>query len=140
MLLVDNSAFWRLHRPRLPDERVERIAALIERAELAACLPFMLEAGYSARNVDDHGRLMERLGRFPRVAITPIVEDLALAAQAELARTGHHRVTPVDLIIAAAAHEIGGGVLHYDGHYDVIASMTSLEFASEWLAPPGSLD
>lgn len=113
---------------------------MIERDELAVCLPFLLEAGYSARTAADHAELLARLRRLPRVAITPAVEELALAAQSELARTGHHRIAPVDLIVAAAAHDAGAGVLHYDRHYDAIAAMTRLDFASEWLAPPGSLD
>lgn len=140
MLLLDNSAFARLQRPGLSAERKAGVAALIERAELAVCLPFLLEVGYSARSAEDHRELLLALGRLPHVAMSETIERLALRAQTELARVGHHRVAPADLIIAAAAHEARAGVLHYDRHYDVIAAKTSLEFASEWLAGPGSLD
>jgi predicted nucleic acid-binding protein len=52
---------------------------------------------------------------------------------------GHHRLPPIDVMIAACAHEAEAGVLHYDRDYDILASRTSLEFESEWLVPPGSL-
>jgi predicted nucleic acid-binding protein len=68
------------------------------------------------------------------------VEDRALAAQRQLARAGHHRVPPIDLVIAALADHHGVGVLHYDRHYDVLEDKTDLRFDSVWLAEPGSLD
>ncbi len=76
---------------------------------------------------------------FTRVSLTETIERAASRAQAELARVGHHRIAPVDLMIAACAHEAGAGVLHYDRDYDVIAERTSLVFESVWLAPAGSL-
>jgi predicted nucleic acid-binding protein len=42
-----------------------------------------------------------------------------------------------DLLIAAAAQDAALGVLHYDAHFDRLA--TVLSFESRWLAPPGSL-
>jgi hypothetical protein len=33
-----------------------------------------------------------------------------------------------------------GLLRHYDRDYDVIVARTSLELASEWVAPAGSLD
>lgn len=139
MLLLDNSAWARLANPRLPTERVEEVAEWIEVAELAACLPFVLEAGYSARSVPDHERVIADLLMLPWIEVTPAVSRLAIQAQRELARVGHHRVPPADLIIAACAHSEGAGVLHYDGDYDVIAQRSGLDFRSEWLAPAGSL-
>jgi len=67
------------------------------------------------------------------------VERLALQAQRELTEVGHHRLPPLDLLIAACAHREGAGVLHYDRDFDLIAKHTSLEFESEWLAPQGTL-
>ena len=64
---------------------------------------------------------------------------MALQAQRELAEIGHHRLTPMDVMIAACAHRAEAGVLHYDGDYDTLAEHTSLTFESVWLAPPGSL-
>jgi predicted nucleic acid-binding protein len=139
MLLLDNSAWARLGDPRLDAVRLEQVAEWIEVAELASCLPFILEAGYSARSAADHERVVADLYMLPWVDVTPAVSRLAIQAQRELARVGHHRVPPADLIIAACAHSEGAGVLHYDRDYDVIAERSGLEYRSEWLAPAGTL-
>jgi len=107
--------------------------------KLATCLPFLLEAGYSARSGTERAQMMSDLARLPRVEIDRDVEKAALDAQRELAEIGHHRLAPADVIIAACAHIAGTGVLHYDSDYDILAERTSLVFESEWLAPPGSL-
>jgi hypothetical protein len=62
-----------------------------------------------------------------------------LDAQAQLARVGHHRLPPVDLLLAAIADRNRIGILHYDSDFDVILAKTDLEFASVWLAPRGEL-
>jgi predicted nucleic acid-binding protein len=111
----------------------------MDHGELAVCLPFLLEAGYSARSAADRKELMARLARLPRIPIDGEVERLALQAQRELAEVGHHRLAPADVVIAACAHRAATGVLHYDGDYDLLAEHTSLEFESEWLAAAGSL-
>jgi predicted nucleic acid-binding protein len=135
VLLLDDSAWARRRHPAVR----ERIAALLRDRRLGICMPFLLEAGYSARSGREHEALVKDLGRLWRVEITADVERLALEAQSELARMGHHRLPPTDVVIAACAHVAGGGVLHYDGDYDVLAERTKLDFASEWLAPAGSL-
>jgi predicted nucleic acid-binding protein len=139
VLLIDNSAFARLAHPKLPAERADEIALLIEQREIAVCLPFLLEAGYSARDAAGHRLLMERFARLPRLPVTPEVESAAVGAQGELAHAGHHRLPPVDLIIAAVAHEHHAGVLHYDGDYDLLLTRTSLRYRSVWLAERGSI-
>jgi predicted nucleic acid-binding protein len=107
--------------------------------ELATCLPFLLEAGYSARSGADRAGMMADLSALPRVEIDREIEAVALDAQRELADAGHHRVAPADVIIAACAHTAGMGVLHYDRDYDVLVEHTSLHFHSEWLAEPGAV-
>lgn len=139
MMLIDNSAWARLASPRLSQDRVEDVARRIESAELAACLPFVLEAGYSARSAADHDEVIADLIMLPWIDVTPSVSRLAIQAQGELARVGHHRVPPADLVIAACAHAEGAGVLHYDRDYDVIAERSGLDFPSEWLAPAGAV-
>ena len=139
MLLLDNSAWARLLSGVVPAERAQAIAAWMEAGELAVCLPFLLEAGYSARSAADRKALMARFAELPRVAIDGEVERVALQAQRELAEIGHHRLPPADVAIAACAHRAEAGVLHYDGDYDVLAEHTSLIFESEWLAAPGTL-
>lgn len=136
MLLIDNSA-WA--RRRLPGAR-DRIAAAIEAGDVAVCLPFLLEAGYSARSGADQAALIGDLALLPRVEIGTPVERLALQAQSELAAVGHHRLPPTDLVIAACAHQSGYAVMHYDHDYDVIAANSSLDFTSDWVVPKGTID
>jgi predicted nucleic acid-binding protein len=136
LLLLDNSAWSRRHASEVRGQ----FASVMRADRLAVCIPFLLEAGYSARSASDHDTILGNLALLPHVAITPEVERLALEAQAALARRGHHRLAPADIIIAACAHESGAGVLHYDHDYDLLREHTRLRFRSEWLAPAGSLD
>ena len=75
----------------------------------------------------------------PWATIDANVERRALDAQRHLVRSGHHRIPPADLLLAALAERHQLGILHYDRDYDLIAARTDLLFASEWLAPAGSL-
>lgn len=139
MLLIDNSAWSRLLGGTVPRERRETVAEWLDEQRLAVCLPFLLEAGYSARSATDHRKLLHRLEQLPRLPIDGAVERAALDAQYELAAIGHHRLAPTDLVIAACAHLAGGGVLHYDRDYDLIAQRTRLSFESVWVAEAGTL-
>lgn len=140
MLLLDNSAWARLDLPSLPAARRTQVAEMIEADEIAICTPFLLEAGWSARDPDDHDELLSDLLQLPRCAITPEVENTAIDAQRDLARRGQHRsASPTDLLIAACAHHNGLGVLHYDRDYDLLLAHTKLRFESQWLAVAGAL-
>jgi predicted nucleic acid-binding protein len=138
-LLLDNSAFVRLASPALEERRAQEIADAIEQRSVAVCLPFLLEAGYSARTAADHDELLRELMALPMLHIDIKVERRAVDAQRQLARAGHHRLPPVDLIIAALADRHGVGVLHFDRDYDTLAAKTDLNFASVWLARRDSL-
>jgi predicted nucleic acid-binding protein len=139
-LLIDNSAWARLSSSALPEWRVVAFAQEMEERRLGVCLPFMLEAAYSAHNAADHDEVMTALEELPRFPIDEEVERWALGAHRRLARVGHHRLPTVDVMIAAIAHHFGAGVLHYDSDYDVLLEKTGLEFQSEWLMPRGSLN
>jgi predicted nucleic acid-binding protein len=139
VLLLDNSAWARLLQGVVPKDRADTIGDWMEQRQVAVCLPFLLEAGYSARSAAGYRSMMVRFDRLPRIAIGRDVEGMASRAQRELAEIGHHRLTPMDVMIAACAHRAEAGVLHYDGDYDILAEQTCLDFASEWLAPPGTL-
>lgn len=138
-LLLDNSAWARLEHPSLPQRRAEAVAAWLEQGRLVVCLPFLLEAGYSARSGADHAALIGDLLALPRLVIDEQVEERALDAQRQLARVGHHRMPPVDLILAALADTHGLGILHYDNDYDLLADKTNLSYESVWLADRGTL-
>jgi predicted nucleic acid-binding protein len=96
-------------------------------------------AGYSAHNAREHDHLLAELRALPHYAIDDTVAERALDAQAQLARAGHHRLPPVDLLIAALADRHDLGVLHYDHDYDLIAEKTDLLFDSVRLATRGVL-
>lgn len=138
-LLLDNSAWVRLDDASLPLERAEEIAAALEDGRVATCLPFLLEAGYSARSATDYSELTEELLVLPLIRIDEEIEQRTVDAQRQLARAAHHRLPPVDLILAAVADRHGLGVLHYDADFDVLAARTDLRFESVWLAPRGTL-
>lgn len=138
-LLLDNSAFVRLASAALEELRSQEIADALEQRLVGVCLPFLLEAGYSARSAKDHDELLRELMALPMLHIDTKVERRAIDAQRQLARAGHHRLPPVDLIISALADRHGVGVLHYDHDYDTLAARTDLRFASVWLARRGSL-
>lgn len=138
-LLLDNSAWARLDQAALAQDRTEEIAAWLEQGRVATCLPFLLEAGYSARNARDDEALLTELMALPNVSIDERVEARAIQAQRQLARAGHHHLPPVDLIIAALADSHHLGVLHYDNAYEILLQETDLQFGSVWLAPRGSI-
>ena len=139
MLLLDNSAWSRLLSGTVPEDRTAMVVERMSEGELTTCLPFLLEASYSARTAADMRKVRARLDVLPHVAADSEVERLALIAQAQLADVGHHRLSPIDIMIAACAHRAGGGVLHYDRDYDLIAAHTRLSFESVWVADPGTL-
>lgn len=137
--LFDMSAWIRSDAESLPDSRANEIAEDYEMGRLAVCLPFLLEAGVSARSARDHAELIEELLTLPMLRIDETVELRARDAHAQLARIGHHKMPPVDIIIAATAERHSVGVLHYDSDYDILLEKTDLAFHSEWLMPRGSL-
>jgi predicted nucleic acid-binding protein len=139
LLLFDHSAWSRLISDSVPEDREGVVLDWIEEGRLGMCLPFLLEAGYSAQTAGDHLVTVDRLERLPHVPIDEEIEDSARRAQRELAEVGHHRLSPIDLIIASCAAKAHGGVLHYDRDYDLILEHTGLRFESVWLAEPGSL-
>jgi len=92
-----------------------------------------------SRHATDHAALLEELLALPVLNIDETIERRAVDAQGQLARAAHHRMPPVDLILAAVADRHHLGVLHYDGDYDILRSKTDLRFESVWLAPRGTL-
>lgn len=123
----------------MDDGRVKEIAEWMDQREIAVCMPFLLEAGYSAQSAANHREMMVKFDELPRIAIDGEVERIAMQAQRELAEVGHHRLAPMDVMIAACAHRAEAGVLHYDADYDALAEHTTMMFDSVWLAPPGTL-
>ncbi|MBA3840247.1 MAG: PIN domain-containing protein [Thermoleophilaceae bacterium] len=140
-VLLDMSAWARVLLDRVEAGDRARFEEAVRADEILTCEPFLLEALYSARDGGEYGRLEERLGALPGVAGGPSPLPLALDTQAELARSRSvsHRVKPVDLLLAAIAHEHALGILHYDRDYDTISEHTRLRVRSVWIARRGSL-
>ncbi len=132
--LVDKSAL-----ERMPVALVrERLAPILEAGEAATCAIIDLEVLYSARNHQDHQQIRQRRAlAYHSVAIDQSTLDRALSIQAELARTGRHRVPIPDVLIAAVALEAGLTILHYDHHFDLIAEVTGQP--AEWVVERGSV-
>ncbi|MFJ3555379.1 PIN domain-containing protein [Streptomyces anulatus] len=65
--------------------------------------------------------------------------EQALAIQALALNAGSHRVLSLaDVLIAATAERHGATVLHYDGDFDMIASVGGVQ--AEWVVEPGTAD
>jgi hypothetical protein len=64
-LLLDNSAFVRRASPALEERPAHEIADALEQRLVGVCLPFLLEAGYSARSAADHDELLRELMALP---------------------------------------------------------------------------
>jgi predicted nucleic acid-binding protein len=137
--LLDNSAWSRRADPSLPLEFRAGLADDLEAGLLVVSLPFLMEAGYSARDAAERDRLFELSGTLELVGLDQKAEERSLDAQAQLARSGHHRIPPVDILIAALADIHRLGVLHYDTHYDLILERTDLRYESRWPGPRASL-
>ncbi|MFT4029297.1 MAG: PIN domain-containing protein [Protaetiibacter sp.] len=141
-LLVDNSVIQRLAQPAvyLAWQR------LLERGDIATCLPTLLEAGYSARSASAHGALLE-LEQHAKIMLLPAPEiaHIAIDIQSALFAAGKGRAAGVsDLQIAATAihHSTPADpviVVHYDADFDHMASAEP-RLRAEWVVPRTTAD
>ncbi|HEY7215518.1 MAG TPA: PIN domain nuclease [Thermoanaerobaculia bacterium] len=132
--LIDKSALARMLNETVQD----RLAPIIEAGEAATCAIIDLEVLFSARNREEHDLIRYRRAlAYESVPIDETVLGRAIDIQAELARSGRHRIPIADLIIAATAEAAGLTVLHYDRDYDLIAEVTHQPM--EWVVERGSL-
>ena len=132
--LIDKSAL-----ARMPLEPVRlRLAPILEAGEAATCAIIDLEVLFSARNREDYDRIRQRRSlAYHSVPVTEEILQRALDVQAELARSGRHRIPIPDLIIAATAEATGLTLLHYDRDYDLIAEITGQP--AEWVVVRGTV-
>jgi len=116
----------------------DRLAPIIEAGEAATCAIIDLEVLFSARNREEHDLIRYRRAlAYESVPIDDTILGRAIDIQAELARSGRHRIPIADLIIAATAEAAGLTILHYDRDYDLIAEVTHQPV--EWVVERGSL-
>lgn len=135
--VADTSAWARASTEEVAPQWREVVKA----GDLIACAPVTMEMIFDAPDRDAVERVAVAMAGFRQAPISRSVTDAATWAMRELAQrgaAGAHRVRVRDALIAAAAAERGFGVLHYDRHFDTLA--TVLTFISQWVAPAGSID
>lgn len=131
--VVDTSVLKRV-RAAPVRQRVESLAAAGELARPTIC---DLEVGYSARDATEWDELLAALDAFDRIDASSAHVTRALQVQRLLAaRSQRGRKLP-DLLVAAAAEELGVAVLHYDADFDHIAAVTGQR--CEWVVTAGSI-
>ncbi|MET0604660.1 MAG: PIN domain-containing protein [Baekduia sp.] len=140
-VILDNSAWARLLGGRVPTAVAHRWEQALAHDEVLVCDPFRMEALYSARDAKEYMSLSDELDALGQAPCDRVVWQIAQSAQRALAsnRRVSHRIKPVDLLLAAAAHHYGVGVLHYDHDFDILATHAGLSFDSRWLAKRGTL-
>ena len=132
--LIDKSALARMiHEPVR-----RRLAPIIGDGEAASCAIIDLEVLFSARNLDEYRKIrLRREMAYHHIPLTEEIFQRAIDVQAELSRTGRHRVPIPDLIIAAASESASLTVLHYDKDFDTINEVTGQPV--EWVVERGSI-
>jgi len=132
--LLDTSVIKRLGRSEVR-QVVEPLATAGELARASIC---DLEVGYSARNAEEWDQLVGALDAFELVDSTAAHQRRALQVQRLLAQRSQRGRKIPDLLIAAAAEELGVAVLHYDADFDLIASVTGQR--CQWVVPSGTVE
>ncbi|KUL46741.1 PIN domain nuclease [Streptomyces regalis] len=133
--LIDKSALARWTKPNVKDV----LKPLHERYLLAVCQPTEYEMIHSARDSSEATRISTWLHAFDYLHTDDRAFARALEVQRHALNAGFHRALSLpDLLIAATAELHRRAVLHYDGDFDMIASLTGQP--TEWVVSPGSAD
>ncbi|MFF1274052.1 PIN domain nuclease [Streptomyces marokkonensis] len=133
--LIDKSALARYPKPTVRGV----IDSLHNAGLLAVCGAVELEVLHSARSKADAERIRDEMRGFDWLPTPDEAWDRALEVRTLLFQEGNWKALSVsDLIIAATAERHGAVVLHYDGDFDMIASVTGQPTA--WVVPAGTAD
>ncbi|HEU4947729.1 MAG TPA: PIN domain nuclease [Kribbella sp.] len=133
--LIDKSALARL----AVGDVAAVLRGLVESGLTATAGMVTLEMLYSARNGDDHGRILAGMQAHEWLYIEDEDFGRAIEVQRQLAASGRHRaVSLADLLIAAVAERHGVTVLHYDADFDLISEVTGQP--TRWVVPRGSIN
>jgi len=112
----------------------------VSQGEIATCDLVKLELLVQRRTPDEFARTRARLDALRAAPMGERVWRRAMDVMERFAEQGplHHRQVPIqDLLIAAAAERAELPVLHYDRHFETIASVTGQPVRA--IAPLGSL-
>jgi predicted nucleic acid-binding protein len=134
--VADTSAWARASNPAVAPQW----KAAARAGNLIGCPLVTLELLYDALDRERVEAVAAALAGLRQAPISRSVTDAAISAVRELAAhgsAGGHRVRVPDALVAAAAAERGFAVLHYDEHFDRLASV--LGFSSQWVADAGSI-
>ena len=137
MELADTSA-WTSRRRQPPVQVAFETA--VSQGEIATCDLVKLELLVQRRTPDEFARTRARLDALRAAPMGERVWRRAMDVMERFAEQGalHHRQVPIqDLLIAAAAERAELPVLHYDRHFETIASVTGQPVRA--IAPLGSL-
>lgn len=135
-VLVDTSA-WIAAR-RFPTARAKLLEA-IERGDVAWCWPVRYELMVDARDGAAITVLDRTLDAMREIPMDRSVQRQVLATMRQLAEDGSqgaHRLPLPDVAVAVAAQGSGLDVLHFDRHFERVATL--LEVRAWWLAKPSS--
>ena len=122
MTLIDTSA-WIEQLRRGGDAAVRRqVETLLAAGDGAWCPLVRLELWNGARGTAERSVLKEMETTLPSLEIDVAVWDRAVALAAG-ARERGITVPATDLLVAACARHHGVALLHYDGHFDLIAEL-----------------
>jgi predicted nucleic acid-binding protein len=139
VFIADTSAWNRADR--LPPAIKREWERALVNDQIAASPPITLEILYSAQGLPSFNQWVSRLRALRRLATIDRDSYWAtVEGYREICAQGWHRSIPfADLMAAGAATSRHWGVLHYDGHFDRLASLNAFDFESRWIAPNGSI-
>ena len=135
--LVDTSAWTAQYRDPVV---AASFAMALEEGQVATCGPARFELLVATRDETELAARTILLDSLPQVHVGVREWERAEEVLRSLARLGplHHRQVPMpDVLLAAAAERVGMPVLHYDRHFELIASVTGQPVRA--IAPLGSL-
>jgi predicted nucleic acid-binding protein len=127
--LLDPSAF---RQAQLSTAAGLRIRELGKAESIAVCAAAMLEMLAGARHQREWMTMVAAFDGLRRVELTDPMAAVEL--QGTLARQGRHRVSVVEVLVAATAAEHGLTVLHYD--HDVERLIDATGGKHEWITEP----
>ena len=132
--VVDTSVLKRL---AVPSVRA-RVEPLAEAGELGRAAISDLEVGYSARNATEWDAFASALDALELIETTASHVHRALQVQRLLAAKSQRGRKIPDLLVAAAAEELGVAVLNFHADFDRIADITGQR--CEWVVRAGTVD
>jgi predicted nucleic acid-binding protein len=133
--LADTSAWTNRHKDPVVDRAFEERILADEIATCPIVVVELLWTTQSQREFEDLRRDLDALAKVPNDQDS---WDRAMDVWHELVSQGRHRQVKIaDLLVAASADIAGLPVCHYDGDFDVIATITGQPVRA--IAPIGSL-